>query len=502
MVKQARKQRNRRLLFLSIALVVILGSIAVSYLDARVGGGHGYSGRKGGGGGGGGDGFIIYLLLRLIIRHPYIGIPVAAIVIVFYVRSRKNNPEPDELLSSIQTAHVPLPLNSAVRDRQVAALQKDDPKFSLPLFLDFTQVLYANVMHFGAKQQIGKLKAFLSDPVITQFKSAMMGVKKVEHVIVGQCAIMGINLTAAEENYITLAYETNYTTHMMDSDKPKTFFENSVWTLARKKGVVSKGPGDMNKIGCPSCGGALDDNVEAKCMYCGTEFHNGTMTWYVKSVSVIEKSVRSRDVKGGYAQETGTMRPTMYHPTINESMAAFRERYPDFDENAFLERVKNSFIMLQEAWGTRNWEKARSLETDYLFQLHLYWINIYKKEQVRNVLKDVKVNHIQIVKLLSDAYYDALTVRIYAAMIDYTETDAGKHIGGDMKNPRMFSEYWTFIRRTGVKENPKRLDQCPNCGNELSIGMVGKCNQCGSKITTGEFGWVLSLIEQDESYAG
>jgi hypothetical protein len=32
--------------------------------------------------------------------------------------------------------------------------------------------------------------------------------------------------------------------------------------------------------------------------------------------------------------------------------------------------------------------------------------------------------------------------------------------------------------------------------------MAGDCAYCGARITSGEFDWVLSRIEQDESYVG
>jgi hypothetical protein len=32
--------------------------------------------------------------------------------------------------------------------------------------------------------------------------------------------------------------------------------------------------------------------------------------------------------------------------------------------------------------------------------------------------------------------------------------------------------------------------------------MAGSCEHCNAKVTSGEFDWVLSRIEQDEAYAG
>jgi hypothetical protein len=36
----------------------------------------------------------------------------------------------------------------------------------------------------------------------------------------------------------------------------------------------------------------------------------------------------------------------------------------------------------------------------------------------------------------------------------------------------------------------------------LRIAMAGTCEYCRVKITAGEFDWVLSRIEQDDSYSG
>ena len=68
--------------------------------------------------------------------------------------------------------------------------------------------------------------------------------------------------------------------------------------------------------------------------------------------------------------------------------------------------------------------------------------------------------------------------------------------------PRRFSEYWTFIRRRGAKESGHGDKNCPNCGAPLKINMAGVCEYCQGKVTSGEFDWVLSKIEQDDSYTG
>jgi predicted lipid-binding transport protein (Tim44 family) len=498
-------KHERFFLFLML-MVIVLGF--ASLLDARVGGGQGYSGGggSGGGSGGGGGGDGIIFLIQLIIRYPKIGIPVAVIVIIVYLRSKSKNPQPQQPYSTLKSPITMLPLNSHLRDASVNQLQKQDPNFSLPLFLDFAHLLYINIFQFAGKHQLDKMKVYLDPSIHEKLDKNFQGIQEIRDIIIGSCSIVGIDLNNPDENLMALTYESNYTVNraVTASQEPSyyTYYEHSKWILARKKGVISKGPGEMNRIGCPQCGGSLDDSPEGKCSYCGHEFNNGVITWYVKSITLLNQTLKSPELSGGYAVEQGTQLPTLFQPELEQRFADFRIKYPDFNESAFTEKVIYIFKALQQAWTTHKWELARPYESDHLFQSHLYWINLYKKEQVRNVLKDIQVSTVHLVKIQSDTYYDALTVRIYASMIDYTETFGGNLMGGEPKRPRAFSEYWTFIRRAGVKETEKKTDQCPNCGNSLKIGMVGKCEYCGSKITTGEFDWVLSMIEQDDSYTG
>lgn len=75
-------------------------------------------------------------------------------------------------------------------------------------------------------------------------------------------------------------------------------------------------------------------------------------------------------------------------------------------------------------------------------------------------------------------------------------------MGGSRTAPRRYSEYWTLIRSATARGTP-RLDQnCPGCGVPLDLNMAGQCEHCTAHVTSGEFDWVLSKIEQDESYVG
>ncbi|MBI5544310.1 MAG: hypothetical protein HY901_10500 [Deltaproteobacteria bacterium] len=52
-------------------------------------------------------------------------------------------------------------------------------------------------------------------------------------------------------------------------------------------------------------------------------------------------------------------------------------------------------------------------------------------------------------------------------------------------------------RRTRFSGEPRPRGDAPQQTNQ-----AGSCEYCHAKITSGEFDWILSRIEQDDVYAG
>ena len=75
-------------------------------------------------------------------------------------------------------------------------------------------------------------------------------------------------------------------------------------------------------------------------------------------------------------------------------------------------------------------------------------------------------------------------------------------MAGDRGKDRVYSEYWTLIRSAGVQGAPRADQSCPNCGAPLTVNMAGRCEHCDADVTSGDFDWVLSKIEQDDAYTG
>ena len=93
-------------------------------------------------------------------------------------------------------------------------------------------------------------------------------------------------------------------------------------------------------------------------------------------------------------------------------------------------------------------------------------------------------------------------MRIFATGLDYTVDAKDNVVGGSRRRLRPYSEYWTLIRGAATRGAARVDRSCPNCGGELRINMTGTCEFCQAKVTTGDFDWVLSRIEQDEAFRG
>ena len=199
--------------------------------------------------------------------------------------------------------------------------------------------------------------------------------------------------------------------------------------------------------------------------------------------------------------EQGTNRPTVYQAHLGDRRASFEEDHPTFRWEAFELRVREIARALQAAWTERNWEAIRPLESETLFQSHRYWIDAYKRQRLRNIVADHRITRIEPVKIDSDAFYESITVRMWAEGRDHTVDESGKVVAGSKTTLRRWTEYWTFIRSRDAAEGTQQR-ACPNCGAKVAVGATGVCEFCGGKLSGGEFDWVLSRIEQDDVYRG
>lgn len=523
-IRRAELYAHSLRLLVAGAVAVLLLLLYCAEVAARVGGGQSYGGKGGGSGGDGVGGAIVWivfqcvrLLFYLTIEHPLIGIPIDILIIVglIYYFSRRAK-RLAGAVSDYSTAGAGISLQgddgTATRSKDFAAdvaqLRKFDPNLSEIVFTDFCYALYGKAQEargHGASA-LDLFSPYLSDVA----RSALLqrnppGIKEVKGTIVGAMSVVEVSGLDTPVVEIGVVFETNYTEVLQVNNQPPsemTYYVRERWDLERKRDVLSPTPAQATALHCPRCGAPLQRDTIGACAFCGTKIDSGEFQWYVRGIMLLEREARgpllTEDVP-----EVGTDYPSVIQFGFENARLEFERNNPNFSWALFQARARLIFDELQAAWSTLDWERARPHETDNIFQMHQYWIEAYKRQGLRNVLDQCVITAMQPVKFAEDAFYNSITLRLGARGYDYTVDASGRVMSGSRDRLRSWSEYWTFIRNRQAKAAAARADlNCPNCGAPLQVNVSGICRFCGGKITSGEFDWVLSRIEQDESYTG
>jgi hypothetical protein len=275
------------------------------------------------------------------------------------------------------------------------------------------------------------------------------------------------------------------------------------WAFERAVSARTRAPEPGRRFACPNCGAPWTSAAAAgtqKCASCGEIVDNGRFDWRVKSISLRE--IRT-DIPGldQDVVERGTDDPTVEDANIAAQWAAFLQEDPAVTNDAFAARLNHVYRVLNDSWSNGNIQPARVVLSDGLADYMQYWLDAYAQQHFRNVLQDMRMTRHAIVKLRRDKHYDAVTVRIWATGKDYVvRTTDGSHVRGNASDERAYSEYWTLIRAAGRRGAPRTDAACGGCGAPLVVSMAGSCSHCGAHVTSGEFDWVLSKIEQDDNY--
>lgn len=513
------------------AVALLLVGAATTFVpleaDARPGGGNSFSGgsrsggssrssggssRSGGSsssGGSGGLGIAIALLGMPtgVLVTVVVGVFVVAIVIS-QANKRKNSGEGWSTGGNDDEPDFepppPPPAN-------LSSLRAADPDFSRAVFEDFAYSLYS-AAHLRraepvpaqegvAKKQpapLDRLAPYLSETARRTL--TLMGRLPVQAVVIGSMRIARVE--RSEWGFgLVVEFESNISEKTTSGEI--AWWVREEWTFTRKLGVKSRPPERSRTLDCPNCGAALDKNFGPKCRYCSQVVDKGDFDWVVEKIRPLEREQRAPMLTGD-TQEQGTDRVPIYDPGLREDLASLKQRDPAFEGAQFKARVGVIYTEMLEAWTTLEWHRARPYLSDNLHEQQSYWIEAYRRQGLRNKMKDPKLLGIDIVKVDRDKHFDSITVRLEATGCDYTTDVADKKIvSGSKSKPRRYAEYWTLIR--SAKKRGPALDSpnCPNCGAPLAdVNMAGNCGSCKVKVNSGEFDWVLARIEQDEVYTG
>jgi len=484
--------------------LLLLAALSVGWLllpglaEARPGGGQGFSGRSGGGGhGGGGDLGLVFLLIRLCIEHPAIGVPVVVVVIIYMSAQKRSG---GQTSWEVGTATVAVPRPRAV---DFGALRERDPEFSRVLFTDFVYALYAQAQKARHDPNaLGLLAPYLAPAVRERLAQRPPAGVPVQAAIVGALRVTEVRVpqeaaAAGDEAQVRVGLELEANLALGDQAQ----YVRESWALVRSVTAASRPFQSVRTFGCPSCGAPFESSGNV-CASCGRAVDGGRFDWTVQQAALLDvQSVPP--LLTGTVEERGTDLPTVMQPGAAGRWEALLQDDPQLTLESFAARLQLIFDELNGAWAAQDLKRVRPFVSDAMHEYLRYWIDAYRAQGLVNAVEGARIERWSSARVERDRHYDAVTVRLWGTGRDVTrEAASGRVVGGSARRERPYSEYWTLIRGAAVRGAPRADKACPSCGAPLSVTMAGNCEYCNTLVTRGDFDWVLSRIEQDDVYAG
>ncbi|HMV79227.1 MAG TPA: TIM44-like domain-containing protein [Leptospiraceae bacterium] len=177
---------------------------------------------------------------------------------------------------------------------------------------------------------------------------------------------------------------------------------------------------------------------------------------------------------------------------------------PDFSEDQFLDRVRDTAHQLTDAWLNENMKPVRSLVsggvcTRFTVQLHLM-----KAEGIVNCMQDWQILKVNIRSVDVSTSYSTVHVRLEGKARDLnlsrSLTEEERKLKLKSEPQKLYTEIWSFVRGNSAKTREGFgyfSGNCPNCGAPAkSLTDTNKCSSCDAVFNSGEFDWVLSEITQ------
>ena len=485
----------------ALVIACVVGSEAIA--AARPGGGESFSGGGGHSGGGGGGGAVVifelvFWLFRLVFLYPAIGLPIIGVIAGYVIYSAYRQRQNQDWDSG-----PPATLHEAV---QLSDVRRLDPAFSQVVFEDFAFRLFSTAHRARhTAEELATVAPYVSAEARAELADRAPG-QPVIQVVVGALRVIRVELPDAPTSpdgrprrvRVRVEYESNLAT------ADHTSYTVETWTFGRDAAVQSKPPGATRTFPCPSCGAPWQASrtTTQVCASCGQAVDNGRFDWVVEHVALSSSDERPPTLTTE-VPERGTDLPTYRQPGVDDAWRALTGDDPEVTDAALDARLAMIYRELNAAWASNDLRPVRGLVSDGLYDYLSYWVDAYRQQGLRNALEDMRITRSALARLVRDRYYDAITVRIWATGKDYViRTQTGALVRGSKHRERPYSEYWTLIRSAGRKGAPRGQPACSHCGAPLQINQSGECEHCGAHVTSGEFDWVISKIEQDDTYRG
>ena len=478
----------------SFGLLLCLLFLVCEIAEARVGGGGGFrgGGRSGGGSGGGdGGGAIVYLILRLIIAYPYIGIPVAiGAIFLFYKFGEKGTSE--------YTGHV-IRKGLAVQNQGKLAgeLQKicqRDPGFDPKSFKSRVRKSFVKMQENWSSNSIDQIRPFVSDGTYERFSilGKMYETNRLRNVMVDihvtGCGIVGVE-SSTHFDTIHVKITASAVDYFVDAETGKKISGSKVadsfveyWSFLRRPGAKTLENSGLLEGFCPNCGNPLNIADKTKCGSCQAVISSGEYDWVLAEITQAESWVApvSKPIKG--------------LPELQAKDSAFNEQFIE-------DRVSTIF------WAMRYSEFSGKAKVMDRFATKEFTGKLdvgIQADDTRLFFADPAVGSVEVVEVVPADTDEFDRIRVKIVWSGHQEKEKmSKRLVPNYSKSHCYSHEYVLMRHKDVvtPAGTSLLSMhCQNCGAPATEKTGSECEYCATSFVDGSKDWVLESMGGFKGY--
>lgn len=490
----------RVVLAVGLALVLLLPDLSWG----RAGGGQGFRSGGGGGGfrsgggfrgggrgfGGSGSGGVRYVPGPGATRADWVIWFVVVLVIILILAAKARN--------QLEQRHETTVIRRGRRLEELAAdahateiVRGADPAFDRDAFLARVRNAFAKIQRAWSAQDLTTVRPFVSDGVHERFELQFDEQRALGHRnVVEDVRVHDASLAHAETDgpFDTLsvrvtAQARDYDARLADG-RPIPGTENDepfveIWTFLRRRGAATR-PGRPGLIegNCPNCGGAIEINQSANCLYCKALLRSGEYDWVLSEIT-----------------QEGVWRPTRPSTDL-PGAAAVRRADPEFNVQELEDLASVAFWRKATADRLADPKPLAKVSSEH-FRRH-YATQLMPRpsgDGTHTYVGRCAVGSVRTLGLLhADGQHRALVeVRWSGTRFAARRSAMPEKVGPDVIAQTLF----VFVRSDQARSAAGQAlssNHCPNCGAPASHSAADACEFCGKVLNDPRTGWVLDDV--------
>ncbi len=486
-----RSDSKRRGLFILILTGILL--VLASTAFARAGGGGSYGGSGGGGGGGGsGAGYIFYLLIRLAITKPLIGVPLLIVVIILMIKFGRKTKGGYETHTITRAGKLRREQEHQEMQDALEALKQRDPGFSKEHFIQKANRAFIALQEAWSNQDLSAVNQFISDGIDERFTLQIEMQKaegfrnRMENITVQSSRIVGV---FSDSHFDTIHVEITGRANDSDVDLKtgKQLRKNTsdpfteYWSFLRKPGVQTlMGKGLVEGV-CPNCGSPIELSDTGKCGSCDSILTSGEYDWVLAEIT--------------QSMEWNVISDKSLIPGF-ENMEVMD---PGFNLQHIEDRTSVIFWRLIKTWFTSDVSDTRKVALPSFLEGFEKQLSSTRSDGDWLFFKDAAVGTVEVQNIIPGTKnrMDRIEVLVKWSGINARRNDSGdvRVTGRKIIRPQIY----TLVRKHAIKtaiDQSFRSSHCPGCGAPYEGGSTGECEYCGRPLNDGSQDWVLESVER------